>query len=246
LDEWNDIVKLTIDPKVFELFPKLRIGALRARSIDNARDLPELTAELRAAEAKVRAAFPDVAALEADRRIASWQDAYRRFGTNPKRSRPSAEALLRRVVKGTELRAVNAAVDLYILSELEYLLPVGGYDVSRITGDLALRASPGGEAFVGIGETESEPTTAGEIVYADAARVLTRNWNYRDCDHAKIAAETKDLVLFIEAPDERIETTEIEAQLELIRSLLQRHCGGEVVAGMLDLSPASPSAEIRL
>lgn len=37
-------------------------------------------------------------------------------------------------------------------------------------------------------------------MYSDRVRVLTRRWNYRDCDFAKITEHTEEFVLMIEAP----------------------------------------------
>ncbi len=235
-------MNVTVSAEVLDLFPRLRIACISARSIDNKSPRPDLEPLMRESEEKLRKAMPDVPDLEADPRIVAWQETYRRFGTNPKRSRPSAEALLRRIIKGTTLRSVNTAVDAYIVSELEHLLPVGGYDASKIAGDIQLRLSPGDEPFVPIGATEAEKTVKGEVVYGDAERVLTRHWNHRDCDHAKITEDTTDLVLFVEAPDERITTDQARIQADRIAELLTRFCGGRVESRMLDgLAPGKPT-----
>ncbi|WP_342375550.1 phenylalanine--tRNA ligase beta subunit-related protein [Myxococcus stipitatus] len=174
----------------------------------------------------------------ADPRIAAWQEAYQRFGVNPKKARPSAEALLRRVVNGNPVPWINKAVNAYLFAELFYLLPVGGYTLGRLQGDLQLRLSPGDEPFTPIGGTEVEQTSAGEVVYADDARVLTRRWNFRDCDHAKVEADSRDIILFVEAPSAAVTTEDLKGLVSLIGEKIQQHCGGRTTLGLLDVREA--------
>jgi DNA/RNA-binding domain of Phe-tRNA-synthetase-like protein len=127
----------------------------------------------------------------------------------------------------------------YPLSETSYLLPVGGYDLARIAGDIGLRYSDGGEPFIPIGGVEQEETDPGEIVYADDRRILTRRWNYRDCDHAKITGSSREIALFIEAPLPSVNTEDIQKQIELIASRVVTSCGGASTTGMLDVKEGS-------
>jgi DNA/RNA-binding domain of Phe-tRNA-synthetase-like protein len=229
-------MNLIVSEEMTQRFPELRISFVVVRGMDNTGDASaDLDAEQRAGEADFRKRVPDQAALLADPRIAAWQDAYQRFGVNPKKFRPSAEALLRRVVNGNALPWISKAVNAYLLAELSYLLPVGGYDLSRLQGDLHLRLSPGNESFTGIGGGEPEQTGAGEVVYADDARVLTRRWNFRDCDHAKVEAASRDIILFAEAPSAAVKTEDLTGLVELIGEKIRRYCGGTTTTGLLDL-----------
>lgn len=193
---------------------------------------------MRAAEGAVRARFADAAQLLLDPHIAAWKDVYRTFGANPNKFRPSAEALLRRVVRGDQLPAINKAVDAYNLIELHTLLPAGGYDLSAIRGDIHLRRSPGGEAFSGIGAAEAEKTDPGEVVYADDERILTRRWNYRDCHEARIVESSADIALFVEAPVASITTDEVRQMADRIAERVRRACGGTTRVGLLDVKQA--------
>ncbi len=75
---------------------------------------------------------------------------YKSFGMDPSRHRPSSEALLRRVLKGKDLYRISNVVDSCNLASLEFLLPVGMYDLERITGDIVLRTGRTGEQYAGI------------------------------------------------------------------------------------------------
>ncbi|CAM4008453.1 hypothetical protein G4177_12570 [Corallococcus sp. ZKHCc1 1396] len=229
-------MQLSVSEDMAQRFPELRISFVAVRGMDNTGNPPEgLEAEIRAAESDFRARIPDLAALAADTRILAWQDAYQRFGVNPKKFRPSAEALLRRVVNGHPLPWISRAVNAYLLQELFFLLPVGGYDLGRLQGDLRLRLSPGNESFTGIGSPEPEPTSPGEVVYADDARVLTRRWNFRDCDFAKVETTSRDIILFAEAPSAAVKTEELLRLVEQIGGKIRQHCGGTTTTGLLDL-----------
>ncbi len=60
---------------------------------------------------------------------------YKSVGLDPTKTRPSSEALLRRVLKGQDLYRVHPLVDLFNVASLSSLLPVGLYDESKIVGE---------------------------------------------------------------------------------------------------------------
>jgi len=79
---------------------------------------------------------------------------YKSFGMDPSRHRPSSEALLRRVLKGKDLYRISNVVDSCNLASLEFLLPVGMYDLEQVTGDIVLRTGLDGEQYEGIRKGE--------------------------------------------------------------------------------------------
>lgn len=228
-------MKLRITDDIVRQYPDLRIALVTARGLDNTGRSEALEAELRAAEAAFRGRVPDAATLERDPRIQAWRDTYQSFRVNPKKFRPSAEALLRRVVNGSAVPWISKAVNAYLLAELEVPLPVGGYDLATLEGDIELRHSPGGELFRGIGSAGDEPTEAGEIIYGDARRVLTRRWNFRDCDHAKITEASRDIALCIEGPLPTIQTADLMVAARRIAEKLEQYCGARTATGLLDV-----------
>jgi DNA/RNA-binding domain of Phe-tRNA-synthetase-like protein len=118
---------------------------------------PRLDAELRAAEARARVAPPtDRSAV---RRM------YSRIGLDPTRTRPSSEALLRRVRRGEPLPRVNSLVDVCSWCSMELQLPFGLYDRDRIDGEVELRLGRPGEAYAGI--RKDVVHVEGRLVVAD-------------------------------------------------------------------------------
>ena len=101
-----------------------------------------LDAPLATAEAAVRAHPPA--------EITAVRTMYKRVGLDPTKTRPSSEALLRRVRKGDSLPRINSMVDVCNWCSLEFQLPYGLYDAAHIDGDVELRIGLAGESYPGI------------------------------------------------------------------------------------------------
>lgn len=84
--------------------------------------------------------------------IKATRDVYKALGKEPNRYRPSSEVLCRRAVKGLELYRINALVDLINVLSLLSGYSIGGFDASKIDGDvLTLGVGREGEPFEAIG-----------------------------------------------------------------------------------------------
>jgi DNA/RNA-binding domain of Phe-tRNA-synthetase-like protein len=90
---------------------------------------------------------------------------YKRVGIDPTKTRPSSEALLRRVRKGDELPRINSLVDVINWCSLESQLSFGLYDLDRIQGDVTLRLGRDGESYPGI--RKDAVHVAGRLTLAD-------------------------------------------------------------------------------
>ncbi len=77
--------------------------------------------------------------------------AYKKFGNDPNRYRPSAESLMRRIVKGYGLYRINNVVDTLNLISLKSGISIGGYDANKIKGNVFMSKGKAGELNVGIG-----------------------------------------------------------------------------------------------
>ena len=120
----------------------VRLGAIVIEQTANASALARLDPPLAAAEAAVRAHPPDES--QAVRAM------YRRIGLDPTKTRPSSEALLRRVRKGDRLPRINTLVDVCNWCSLEFQLPYGLYDVAALEPPVVLRIGQPGESYPGI------------------------------------------------------------------------------------------------
>ena len=122
---------------------------------------PAMDEPLRAAAATMRAR------AEAADITAAVRTMYKQVGIDPTKTRPSSEALLRRVRKGDELPRINSLVDVINWCSLETQLPFGLYDMDRIQGDVTLRLGSDGEEYAGI--RKDTVHVAGRLTLADDA-----------------------------------------------------------------------------
>jgi DNA/RNA-binding domain of Phe-tRNA-synthetase-like protein len=118
-----------------------------------------LNAPLAAAEAAVR--------MNPPAETAAVRTMYKRVGLDPTKTRPSSEALLRRVRKGDPLPRINSMVDVCNWCSLEFQLPYGLYDAAKIDGDVELRIGRDGESYAGI--RKDDVHVDGRITLADHA-----------------------------------------------------------------------------
>jgi DNA/RNA-binding domain of Phe-tRNA-synthetase-like protein len=122
--------------------------------------------------------------------VAAWREAFRAFGAKPQRTRPSVEALLRRVEPG--LPRIDRITDAYNAVSIACLLPVGGEDLDRYAGPARLVRAVGDEDFdttVG-GQPAVEHPEAGEVIWRDDRGVTCRRWNWRQCVRTRISHST--------------------------------------------------------
>jgi DNA/RNA-binding domain of Phe-tRNA-synthetase-like protein len=217
--------QLRIDQQIALRFSQLRIAVLVLKGIKNS----NMTSHTSDWQLYIDGFLSSVSSEEEIKELLPvkiWRDTYQLLGVKIKKFKPTNEALLRRVFKSKVLPNVNPAVNAYLASQLMHFFPVGGYDIDHLNGPVTLRFSPGDEKFFPIGSKSSDPTTPGEVVYADERSVLTRNWSYRDCDASKITEESKNIVLMIEAPTDDIADTELKKAIEHVRSTVMTVCGG--------------------
>jgi DNA/RNA-binding domain of Phe-tRNA-synthetase-like protein len=100
--------------------------------------------------------------------IAAVRAMYRALGIDPTKTRPSSEALLRRLRKGDDLPRVNSLVDICNWCSVETQMPFGLYDRGRIEGDgFTLRRGRDGEGYDGI--RKDRVNVSGRLTLADAA-----------------------------------------------------------------------------
>lgn len=211
--------------KVLEGYPGVHIGVLVGRGLKNASVHPAVEEAKRESLEALPGKLVDGPATRHPF-IASWRDMYRSFGTKAGDYRPSAEALARRALKEGALPRINAAVDAYNAVSVKYLVPMGGFDLDLVRGDIVLRCSEGGEEFTPLGPAAAEETYPGEVVYADDARILTRRWNYRDSEETKITVDTVNVAMFVDGSP-AIPKAIVENALKDLEELLRVSCGGE-------------------
>lgn len=231
--------RLTIDD-IIESFPDYRVGVVVAEDLAIPPSRPAaLDAAIGDAETATAERYGDVGMGEIPG-IAEWRAAYRAFGIKKTSYRCSVERLVRSCIKGRGLPAVNGFVDAYNLVSVRHAMPLGADDLDRVEGDLAFRFARPGDSFIALGdETGAEdPPKDGEVVYADAVKVLCRRWNWYQDDRSPVSDGTKRAVVTVQS----LGAGDLEAAIADLERLLAATCGAMVSWKIADR--AAPTVEI--
>ena len=150
-----------------------------------------LDAALTVAEARLRQ-------LDAarDAATARTRAMYRAFGVDPTRTRPSSEALLRRVRKGERLPAINNLVDVVNWCSVESQVPFGLYDRETIGSDLVVRLGHADEGYEGI--RKDRVNVAGRLVVADGNGAFGNPTS--DSARAMVTPATREVLVVVFLP----------------------------------------------
>lgn len=143
------MINISISPEVKEKCPQLQLGCIQCHlSVKN--EYPELLNLIQSelAELQQRLSVEDISKIPT---IQASRIGYKALGKDPARYRLSAEALLRRVVKGKGLYQVNNVVDLLNLTSVKSGFSIGGYDIEKIQGDVILSIGKANEPYEAIG-----------------------------------------------------------------------------------------------
>ncbi len=134
-----------------DLVGTIRLGVLRLTGITLPGDEGEtLWQDLEAACLEINERFSGLTSGQVPG-VSEARRLYRAIGIDPTKTRPSSEALLRRILKGKGLYRIHPLVDLFNMASLTSLLPVGLYDESKIVGDaVTIRLGEEGWGFDGI------------------------------------------------------------------------------------------------
>lgn len=148
-------MEFSLSPELASIVRPAVIGWSGATVVAHEHRLDPLLAE---AEARVRITPPA--------EVASVRTMYKKVGIDPTKTRPSNEALLRRVRKGDTIPRINSAVDIVNWCSLEFQLPYGLYDYSKVSGPVVMRLGAEEESYPGI--RKDDVNVGGRITVADS------------------------------------------------------------------------------
>lgn len=184
-------MKFKIDKAVFEKFPNLVVAVPIILGFDNTKAQKEALEFLRDTEKNLK----NSTTLEKfwqDKKITSYLNCFKAFGSDPEKFRPAHVALSIRVLEGGQLPDINPLVNFYNAMSLKYTTPFGGENFDALYGDFILKFAEGGEQWIPIGGNKSKPAVKGELIWQDAFDLSTRALNWRQCDRTKMTPEVKN------------------------------------------------------
>jgi DNA/RNA-binding domain of Phe-tRNA-synthetase-like protein len=177
---------------IHERFPELDIciGVITGICVQEENEqLRQLKNEL---YEKVRAKH-SVDGLKKDPTVRAYRDFYWKLDIDPTKTRPSGEALLRRVLNGNALPSISTVVDAYNLASMQTTIPISGFDRDALNPPFHIRFAKN-EAFTGIGMNKPMSLTEKMLVLTDEKQVLCV-YPYRDSDCTKITKQTQNAVI---------------------------------------------------
>lgn len=159
--------------------------------------------------------------------VRAFRAFYWKLGIDPTKTRPSGEALLRRVLHGDELPHVSAVVDAYNLASTKTILPISGFDADLLNPPFHIRFASNGEIFTGIGMNKPISLTDKTLILTDEKQILCI-YPYRDADSTKITMQTRNaLIIAYGVPriGEQILKEAAETTLDYIKQVSQGEIG---------------------
>ena len=172
------------------------------------------------AEARVRVSPPPESA--------AVRTMYKRVGIDPTKTRPSNEALLRRVRKGDTIPRINSLVDIVNWCSLEFQLPYGLYDLSKISGPVTMRLGTEGESYPGI--RKDEVNVAGRITVVDGIGPFGNPTS--DSARTMVTPATTEALVIVYAPAEIIRM-QVARVIDVTAGRIARITGGHETARLL-------------
>jgi DNA/RNA-binding domain of Phe-tRNA-synthetase-like protein len=132
--------------------------------------------------------------LKDDPTVRAYRDLYWSLGIDPTKTRPSGEALLRRILHGNDIPNISNVVDAYNLASLETIIPLSGFDHDLISPPLEIRFSNEQDEFKGIGMDKPAKFQEKVLLVADKKQILCV-YPYRDADTTKITDKTRNVLI---------------------------------------------------
>jgi len=183
---------------------------------------------VRVVDREARLDAPLQAAADALRRsvesvdiTAAVRTMYKRVGLDPTKTRPSSEALLRRVRKGDALPRINSLVDIINWSSVESQLPFGLYDLDQIRGGVTLRLGGAGEQYAGI--RKDAVHVEGRLTLADDAGPFGNPTSDSARTMVTPATTRALVVIFAPAP---LSQAALDRALRLTETRIAEYCSG--------------------
>lgn len=154
-----------------------------------------------------------------NRNIKSWINQFKEMELNLKQIMPAQVVMIKKISGGKNIPNINVIVDLANIMACRSKLPVGVFDLDKISGNIILRISKKGEKYLPLFEEKEEEIPENEIVYGDGDKIFSRY--SKDCDITKITPNTNKAFFVIDGTKD-VSSKEILGYLNELESLLKK------------------------
>jgi len=226
--------KIHFSPTIQSKIPGLKLGVLTSAGFEVRKKSDFVTKQFVDLESSIKNKFAEKAP-STDPTVSAVRRMYRRIGWEPTQYRPSSEAMIRRFLKDKGLYRINNAVDLGNVASTRFHLPMGLYDIDKISGSISVDVGLEGEEYQGISK---------DIIHAEGKLVL---WDEEgifgnptaDSIRTSIQPDTQNISAIFFTPPE-VEDSYLLETLSFLKDLYITDCpettiGIEVVVSQLDV-----------
>ncbi|MEM1586567.1 MAG: phenylalanine--tRNA ligase beta subunit-related protein [Candidatus Bathyarchaeia archaeon] len=217
-------MRIIIDWNVAREFPGLRALAVLIENSRITTENPELESLMVKAIEDVKSKY-NIESLNDVPSIRAYRDFFWRIKLDPTKSRPSAEALIRRILLGKPLLKINTFVDSLNITSIKSEVAISSFDVDKLVGDtITIRRARAGEEFYGIGMNKPAMMRGYEIVLSDDNGLIAV-YPHRDAERTKITEETRRAILvFCGVPG--VGMSMLNRAINMAVDLIIKFCGG--------------------
>jgi len=212
------------DKQVSAKFPELAISIGSINNVHIEKENAQIQALREIVYEEARAKY-NIENLKNNQTVRAYRDFYWKLGIDPTKTRPSGEALLRRILHGEELPRILTAVDAYNLASMKTIVPISGFDKECLEPPFQVRFARKGEAFTGIGMDKPTLLIENMLVLTDKKQVLCI-YPYRDLAYTRITEATRNVLLVGYGASGVSEQT-LKETVETALSYIKQVCGGE-------------------
>lgn len=213
---WN-IIKISIDSAVIEIFPEVKIGWILADITEN----KEVFTSANIMQRKLQRRLSDIGisseTMMIHPDISRWREVFSKMKVKPSKHLSSLEKVLTLAFKG-ELFTNSAVVNAYNFVSAINPIPIGAVDRDRVLGDFVLRFAKTGERVSPCASNEKAvDVDVKHVVYSDDEKICRWLWNHRESSNTALSKSTKQVLFIIDTAFE----TEWRSVEETISSLFE-------------------------
>jgi len=207
-------MKITVSKIVRDACPDLTLAIIKCE-VCNFPTSTDFWVEMEKEISKIKEKY-SIEEINKRPEIAATRKAYKTFGKDPNRYRPSAEALCRRILREIPVYKVSTLVDIINLVSIRSGFSIGGFDIDKIQGNIELGVGTADDEFEAIGR--GVLNVEGLPLYRDEIGGIGTPTS--DHERTKISDNTEKLLMIINGYSGKNGLTEA---VDHFKELLQKY-----------------------
>ncbi|MBT3835959.1 hypothetical protein HOD05_01330 [Candidatus Woesearchaeota archaeon] len=219
-------MKISIEKKVFNAYPKLRLAFILVEDIDNKANLKK-TQHLLNDSVKLTKLIFHKDTIKNHDLIKPWDVAKAHFGKKARHYHTSVEKLIQNVLKGKKVTRNDTMSNILSHLSLRHIVPFGADDIHKVHNNLTFKIASGKERK-GILKSLKK----GDIYYQDDSQILGTKLDYWKSDKTKVKSHTAHALVHFEflPPITKEKEQQILAEAKY---LIKGSCGGKIKSFVL-------------